>query len=304
VWPIDLTFSYPRFEIDPGAPLQYAPLLAGSALVWLLWRTRERIGRAPFAAALFFVGTLSPMLGFIPLFTFWYTFVADHYQYTASIGPIALGAGGFARAQRRWKLPPGRIAAVGGLLLLILGGLTFRQSLIYESRETLWRDTIAKHPQSWMAHTNLGRHLLAEERWADASAAYEAALQIRPETYRAHIGNGRAMTAMERPEDARHHYEQALALEPDLPSVHQALAALAWQRGEGEVAIAHHEAMTRLAPGSAQAHFLFARSLDRLGRRREAMQHYQQALRIEPDHAGASRAFSAEHEQESSGRRP
>ena len=82
-WPAQLTFSYPKFEIDPRDPLQYAWLVAGGVLLWALWHWRERIGRAPLAAAIFFVAMLSPMLGFIPLFTFFYTFVADHYQYVA-----------------------------------------------------------------------------------------------------------------------------------------------------------------------------------------------------------------------------
>ena len=53
-----------------------------------------------FAAAIFFVATLSPLLGFIPLFTFWYTYVADHYQYMASIGPIALMSAGATQLLR------------------------------------------------------------------------------------------------------------------------------------------------------------------------------------------------------------
>ena len=183
-----------------------------------------------------------------------------------------------------------------------LGSLTSRQCRIYESRETLWRDTIAKHPGSWMAHTNLGRHLLAEERWTEAVDAYEGALRIRPETYRAHIGIAQAMMRMERPEDARRHYEAVLALEPNLPGAHRALAGLAWQRGEGEVALVHHEAMTRLAPDSAEAYFLLGRSLDRLGRRHEARQQFWHALKLDPGHKGSRRALSAGRERKDVGR--
>ncbi|MBW2697627.1 MAG: tetratricopeptide repeat protein [Deltaproteobacteria bacterium] len=292
VWPTGLTFSYPRFEVDPSNPAHYLPLLAGAVLIWILWRSREQIGRAPFAAALYFVANLAPMLGFIPLFTFWYTFVADHYQYVASIGPIALFAGGIAHAQRRWDVPWPWIVGGSVMLLLALGGSTFQQSRIYENRETLWQDTIAKNPRSWMAHTNLGRHRLAEERWAAAASAYEAALEVRPETYRAHIGLGRALARMNRADDARRHYEAALALKPDLPRIHEALAVLAWQRADGHVAILHYEAMTRLAPDSARAYFLLGRGLERMGRREEARWQYQRALRLDPSHRGASRALA------------
>ncbi|MCH7600764.1 MAG: tetratricopeptide repeat protein [Myxococcales bacterium] len=293
MWPVDLTFSYPRFEIDLGSPNQYIPLVAGVALLWLLWRNQRRIGRAPIAAALFFVATLGPMLGFIPLFTFWYTFVADHYQYVASIGPIALFAGGLAQVQQRWAVPRvGLIAASAGLLL-VLGSLTSWQCRIYENRETLWRDTIAKNPQSWMAYTNLGRYLLAEERWKEAANAYSTALAIRPRNERAHVGIADAMVATGRPEIARRHFEAALELEPNQPGVHRSLAILAWRRGEGEVAIVHHRAVIRLVPKSAQANFLLGRGLDQLGRRRDAIQAYQRALVLNPGHRGASRALSA-----------
>ena len=49
---------------------------------------------------LFFGATLGPVLGFIMLYTFRYTFVADHYQYLASIGPIALVSAGITTLAR------------------------------------------------------------------------------------------------------------------------------------------------------------------------------------------------------------
>jgi len=100
LWPTQLTFSYPKFAIDPSQPLQYSWAIAGAVLLWILWRWRSAIGRAPLAAAIFFVASLSPLLGFIPLFTFWYTYVADHYQYVASIGPIVLFSAGTAQLLR------------------------------------------------------------------------------------------------------------------------------------------------------------------------------------------------------------
>jgi tetratricopeptide (TPR) repeat protein len=289
-------FSYPRFEIDPGDPIHYLPIVAGIVLLGFLWRNQQRMGRAPIAAALFFVTSLGPMLGFIPLYTFGYTFVADHYQYVASIGPIALFASGLARLQERWAVPRGGLIAGAAALLLVIGILTSWQCRIYENRETLWRDTIAKHPQSWMAHSNLGRYLLGKKRWPEAVESYRAALEVKSDNFRAHIGIAEAMMATGRPEEARRHYETALALDSDLPAVHRKLAALAWRRGEGEVAIIHDEAVARLKPDSAKAHFMLGRGFDRLGRRRDAIQQYRRVLALDPSHEGASRALSTHRE--------
>ncbi|MFN2579482.1 MAG: cytochrome c-type biogenesis CcmF C-terminal domain-containing protein, partial [Pyrinomonadaceae bacterium] len=49
----------------------------------------------------YFGGVLLPALGFFNIFPFRYSFVADHFQYLAMIGPLAIGAAGVTRAARR-----------------------------------------------------------------------------------------------------------------------------------------------------------------------------------------------------------
>src|SRR5437762_2478038 len=94
IWPSNLTFIYPRWNISPQHLLDYTWLLAGIVLCAAIYFVRRYVGRSVEVAAAFFVATLSPVLGFIMLFTFRYTFVADHYQYLACIGPIALFSAG------------------------------------------------------------------------------------------------------------------------------------------------------------------------------------------------------------------
>jgi hypothetical protein len=93
-WPVNLTFIYPRWKIDAANPVDYLWLAAGAAVCALVYFARRRLGRSVETALIFFVVTLAPVLGFIMLYTFRYSFVADHYQYVASIGPIALAAAG------------------------------------------------------------------------------------------------------------------------------------------------------------------------------------------------------------------
>jgi tetratricopeptide (TPR) repeat protein len=291
LWPAQLTFSYPKFAIDPSNPLQYSWAIAGALLLWILWRWRSAVGRAPLAAAIFFVASLSPLLGFIPLFTFWYTYVADHYQYMASIGPIALLSAGATQLLRdRTSLGMRGLASAAALVLVILAILTWNQSRVYENEETLWRDTIAKNPTSWMAQTNLGRYLLREERFEEAADAYGRVFAIRPEAHRAHVGRGRALLELGREREAEEHFEAALALRPGLYGAHQALARLSWERGDRAVAIAHYEAMIEIAPGNPAGHFLMGRALQVSGRPRRALVHYRSALAIDPDHEEARKA--------------
>src|SRR6185312_4849979 len=106
LWPAHLSFMYPRWNVSAASlgqwlfPLALAGLLAG------LGRLSRR-NRAPLAAALLFVGTLFPALGFINVYPFVFSFVADHFQYLASLGIIALAAAGISA----WRDAGGRATA-------------------------------------------------------------------------------------------------------------------------------------------------------------------------------------------------
>ena len=96
-WPANLTFIYPRWQIDPGIWWQWLFPAAAIALVMILWSLRGRIGRGPLVAVLFFAGTLLPALGFANVYPMRYSFVADHFQYLASVGLIVLAAAGLTK---------------------------------------------------------------------------------------------------------------------------------------------------------------------------------------------------------------
>ena len=68
--------------------------VAAVGVVAGLWLARHRIGRGPLVAVLFFAGTLGPALGFVNVFPMRYSFVADHFQYLAGVGLMALAARG------------------------------------------------------------------------------------------------------------------------------------------------------------------------------------------------------------------
>ncbi|MGA2679752.1 MAG: tetratricopeptide repeat protein [Sedimentisphaerales bacterium] len=180
-WPVNLTFSYPRWNIDPAAIRQYLWPAASILMIASAWILRKRLGRATLTAILFFAVTLFPVLGFFSLFTFMYTFVADHYQYAACIGPIALVAGGGALLMR--KSAPGIkivIPLIAGVVLFTLGSLTFRQSRIYTDKMSLWRDTVNKNPDSWLANAQLCKLLSDQGNTTEAKPHLERAIELAP----------------------------------------------------------------------------------------------------------------------------
>ncbi|HTT57026.1 MAG TPA: hypothetical protein VMF63_07955, partial [Opitutaceae bacterium] len=159
VWPSDLVFIYPRWNVSAAAAWQYLAPAGVAAMLGALWSVRGR-ARGPLAAALFFGGTLFPALGFFNVYPFVYSYVADHFQYLASLGIIVLAAGAWGRA---WSAPTARPGFRRGLLALAaagliatLGVLTWRQSRIYRDLPTLYRATVERNPDCWMAAFNLG----------------------------------------------------------------------------------------------------------------------------------------------------
>ena len=254
VWPANLTFSYPRWAVDPANPLAYGWLTAGAGLGLAIYLGRRYVGRSVEVAALFYVVTLSPYLGFIMLYTFRFSFVADHCQYIACLGPVALAAAGITVALGRFKKRGLRLKpALCGVLLLVLGTLTWQQAQTYTDREKVWRTTIARNPDSYMAEYNLGCVLLSR---------------------------GEA-------EEAFLHFRNALRLRPGYLFAQQNLGLALLRKGQVDEAIAHFRKALEIRPAYAEAHNNLGKVLLQKGRANEAIAEFQQALRLRPDLAGA-----------------
>ncbi len=289
LWPARLTFVYPHWNLDAGLFWSWLPLaglVVGGGLLWG-WR-RQSWARAGLFGGGFFVLALLPVLGFFDVYYFRFSYVADHFQYLACIGLISLAMGTVTaiceRAGQRGR-EGGTVAAAS--LLLVLGALTWHQAGIYQNWETIWRDTLAKNPQCWMAHNNLGNAFFHEGNISDAIGQYEQALRLRPEYPDALNNLGNALVQAGRIEEAIARYEQALRIRPDLPQAHYNLAIALEQVGKTGEAIAHFEQALRINPDYADAHLNLGNTLEGAGRSGEAVAHFEQALRIKPDYIEA-----------------
>jgi tetratricopeptide (TPR) repeat protein len=182
LWPANLAFSYPRWHISVSDPGAYGWVAATAGLGAVIWRLRRWTGRGVEVAAVFFAATLGPMLGFVMLYTFRYSFVADHYQYLACIGPIALAAAGIKIGLDR--IAPGRNflrVLLCAALLTALGGLTWKQCGMYADLGTLWQTTLSRYPDCWLARGHLGE-LFLEKKQVDVAIVYfKTALELHPD---------------------------------------------------------------------------------------------------------------------------
>jgi protein O-mannosyl-transferase len=289
IWPVNLAFSYATWTIDATDARQYAwPLLCLIAIAYI-WHQRARFGRMGIAAVIFFVAMLFPMLGFFELYTFRYTYVADHYQYASSIGLIALiVAVGYYAAERFGTLGKGVAVSVVILILGTLGALTWQQTYSYKDRETLWRDTLKKNPESAIAHNNLGVVLQDEQGKVDeAIEHYTAAIQIKPDFTEAHNNLGRVMMQQGKLEEAAKHLNEALRIDSDFPVAYINLGGVLVRQGKLDEAIGHLTEALRVDPDSAEAHGNLGYILMRQGKLDKAVKHLNKTLRIRPDFAEA-----------------
>ena len=280
LWPANLSFIYPRWAIDAGNPADWLPLLTALGLLAGCWCSRTR---APLAVALLFVGTLFPALGFLNVYPFQYSFVADHFQYLASI-PIFAALGALlawlpsAVAAFRVRTWPG-VTAV--LLLAPLALLGREQSRTYRDNLTLFRATISRNPASWMAHNNLGKELMSKrERLPEAVGHFEQALLLHPEYPEARNNLGLALTQLGRPHEAIPHFDAALRLKPGSYQTHNNLGIALASSGEPLKALESFARAAALNPSLSNIQENWAKALLLLGRDAEAQEKFTIAAQL------------------------
>ena len=286
--PLNLMFVYPRWQIDPASALSYLPvaLLVGTLLV--CWRFRRQWGKAMLFGLGYFVVMLLPVLGFLNIYFMRFSLVADHWQYFAVIGPLALAAAGLTAAwgffgARKSFLGP----ALSGTLLTMLGVLTWRQSQTYTDSVTLWRTTAARNPGSDLVEYNLGCVLLPAGHLEEAKAHLQKALQIQPDFADAHNNLGNLLLQQGQVDEAIAHFQKALQLQPDFADARSNLGGALLQKGRTGEAMAQFQKASEIEPNDALTRYNLGSALFKSGRLDEAIAQFQSALELRPEFAEA-----------------
>lgn len=285
-WPAELVFIYPRWTIDASQAVQYVYPLLVVAIVAAMFLLRRRIGRGPLTAAMFFIGTLTPALGFIDVYPMRFSFVADHFQYLASIGPLALAA---AVGYRLVKPAAARMV-LALVLCAALGVRARQQTRIYFDVYALWGDTIARNPECWMAHGNLGSQLANDGRLDEAIRHFEESLRIHPAAPHVEKSLADALVSAGRAAESIAHFKAALEMRPEDSRVLTNLGNALLKLGRAEEAAACHRRAVDLAPRDAHLRHNLAVALGKLGRNNEAIVEFETAIRLDE-------TLSASHSQ-------
>ena len=311
LWPHPLIFIYPRWDVDPSKLIAYLPLLSAIAVLVAFWRIRAAWGRALFFAGTYYVISLFPVLGFFTVYFFRYSFVSDHFQYLASMGPLALAGAAVAALAGRLRHLPLQLAAgiggsrlpktrlafasrrfvpsacLGGALLILLAFLTWQQTTEYRDLIALYTATLGKNPGCWMAHYNLGIVLANEGNIDQAIDHYQDAVALRPAYAEAHYNLGRLLVEQGRVDDAVAHYERAVEINPGDPEAQNNLGVTLFTVGRVDDAIVHYQKALEIQPDYTEASCNLANALISKDDFDGAIARYEVCVTAMPDQAEA-----------------
>ena len=314
--PVGLTMHYPRWKIDPASPIAYVPALAMVVTLAVFWRFRQSWGKACLFGLSYFLLALGPTIGVLNMAFLMMAPVADHLQYLALPGILALLVGGVVYLLEGQTQ---RLIPVFLFLLLVspLAFLSWRHQRLMANPEALWRDNLKKNPTSWTANNNLGGILFEQGHAEEAASLYREALKTRNDLSFVHVNLGRALFSLHKTQEALAQYGEAVHLDPkdfnawnnggvalltlgrtneaifsfqkaveispNNPTFFANLARIFEETGQTQSAIQLYRSRLQYAPADSIAHQQIGRLLFAEGKLDEAVVHYQEVIRLTPD---------------------
>ncbi|MCX7626783.1 MAG: hypothetical protein N2Z21_11340, partial [Candidatus Sumerlaeaceae bacterium] len=252
--PTPLLALYPKWQLGEASAFRWVGtvgfLIVVAGLLVLLVR-RELVVRNIVFWSVWYVVLLAPTLGFVTHSFMIHSYVADRYQYLASLGPIAIVAAGTSWLWEKFANRHVQRLVVAGCAVVILvhfSALTLVHASLYSQPEKLIRHTLAHNPQSANLHTMLG-----------AMLAQRGAL-----------------------DEAAEHFRHAKQLAPTELASRVNLAVVSWQRGAHQEALEETSAVLAVEPARALMWAIRAASLARIGQKDEARQAAYKALELDP----------------------
>ena len=194
-WPHPLVFVYPKWQVDVASVLWWLPLIGLLMLLGMLIRRRGIL-----FAMLYFLIALGPVMGLLDHYFLRYSFVGDHFQYLASIGPLAL-LGAVCSKLPRW---------VPAMVLAAFCFISWTQQRLYRDPEVLWTHTLQHHPTCWLACNNLGILRYQAGKVDEAVKLWETALTSDPRSARTLTNLGYTLQQKGHLQEALSHYEKAI----------------------------------------------------------------------------------------------
>jgi len=294
VWPLRLAVHYPH----PGASLPHGQLAVAllvlaaiTTIVLLGWR------RSPYLPVgwFWYLGTLVPVIGIVQ---FGGHASADRYTYLPLIGLFIAGTWAVAD---RWARHPRVLAALAGVVLLVLMTCAWIQVGYWQNSETVCRHALRVTTNNARMHNNLGNTLRDQGRIDEAITQFSLAANVPgPFQVNPHLNLGTLLLDQGRLEDAALHFLLVLQNDPGCEPAHYFLGKVRAAQNRNDEAIAAFSQALLLSPGNPEtrqtldaltgaaglderaAHNALGKAYFAAGKLEPALRHYDAALRIAP----------------------
>ena len=280
-WPNDLAVYYPFAGIPAWRIIGAASLLIGITVFCV---SQRRIRPYLMVGWLWFLGTLVPVIGIVQVGG---QIMADRYFYIPSIGLLMALVFGLADIAKSWRVGPLLSAGAAAAVLLILATLANAQIQRWHDSFTLFEHTLAVTPPNLRIEHNLGVALGLGDRYDEAAAHFEKALQIDPNFYDGLVALGVTRARQGRLPEAMEYFRTAIRSQPDVPKARVQLAHVLWQEKRDEAALEEMRSASQLAPKDPDILADLGLALGLAGRIPEAIEQLHEALRLNPNSAEA-----------------
>lgn len=275
-WPLGADYGRTPVAVLKSGALWWTwvvPVLALSGIAW-------RGGKAARTAAAVFVSTLAPVLGLAPFAFQEISTVADRYAYLALLGPAWGLAAWLDTGAMRWNRR--KVFGACAVALLVLAGLSFRQSLVWRNSITLLEAMQAQNPVSFVALNNLGMLKREAGDFEEAMQLVQRAVALRPHDADAHTNLGIALFDAEKMDEGLIEFKRAVELLPKAIRYRRNLAQAHWRMGDVDAARAQYDLILRSAAGDVPSLVGLARVETSADRTDEAAALFRQALALSP----------------------
>lgn len=175
------------------------------------------------------------------------------------------------------------IAAVG--LSAVLAAVSYHRLAVYQTEVMLWRDLLARQPESDLVRLSLAYALSNADRHEEAAEYYAEAVKMNPGSPYFLYMSSKNLRALGRYDEAAAQLEKALKLSPQFPEALCDLGLVLEESGHAQEAAEQFALAVKQKPIDRPYLAPYARSLKAVGNYTEAVAEFEKALRLQPDNA-------------------
>lgn len=153
--------------------------------------------------------------------------------------------------------------------------------------ESLAKNLIGKHANTFILHHILSLVLDGQQKFAEAVMSYKNALKLQPNTPDLWFNLGIAQTHVQQLDDAAESYRRAIRIKPDFFEAFGNLGTVLQAKGKLTAAIESYQKGLKINPQDARAYFNLGTALRDNGALNDAINSYQKAITLFPNYTDA-----------------